>query len=623
MKTLLFTLTLMLSLSVSAVTIDGLNITGDFANATWKVYQNIADDWGGNNCIAMYVETNDTHLLVGIPGFVNNNAIGFFIDANTELGTNVMPGGLTMSDSICAGMAGLTFDTAFAPEMAVALRTADQSGNDDAWPAIENIVADGRTYLGTLDDIRLLGSVVTNGDTILGAFMSLAPTLSETNTFPEGLEFQIAYADLQNNTSAVKVLAMVCGNDGGWANNQILPPAGPDTNTWTSSPSADHDATQVPGDQFTTITIPALDTNVNAIATKNKSLVFAETDIEFTSAVSGGTPPYTFDWDLGNGVHTNVQDFVYAYPNAGDYTATLTVNDSGALSDNVDLGNTKVYAATTVDGTDIPVDFAGKGTNVFQDTTSEWAGPCLAPGDGAKIDKLYAYCEGRSLYIGVCSRLTTNTADRVLGIFIDSDYATGTNVMPLIDIGSPAKLQNLENMTFDADFTPDKAILASVGSPGDFWVNIYHINLNSEWYWDSKTEYTSIFDPFQRVVNDRDGLAGDIIALNDSSTEPMLADSKDGLECKLDFDTIYEGITPGPGQDTVRIQAILYNWNTTNIANQSLPGINDDPNGYGVASNVNYEAVSGLQYIEVCAPIPEPFFAFIPVALVILLRKLR
>ena len=127
---------LLFSASAFAITIDGQNITGDFANATWKVYQDVADDWGGNNVIAMYIETNDTHLLVGIPGYVNDNAVGLLLDLNADTGSNVMPSGLTMPDSICAGMAGMSFDTDFTPDLAVALRTANKDDNDDAWPAL-------------------------------------------------------------------------------------------------------------------------------------------------------------------------------------------------------------------------------------------------------------------------------------------------------------------------------------------------------------------------------------------------------------------------------------------------------------------------------------------------------
>ena len=80
----------------------------------------------------------------------------------------------------------------------------------------------------------------------------------------------------------------------------------------------------------------------------------------------------------------------------------------------------------------------------------------------------------------VSGNMTTGTSDRVLAIFIDSDYNVDSNVMPVITSGFPAKLQNLTGMIFDSCFTPDKAILLSVGSPADCWINFYHIDFNSD-----------------------------------------------------------------------------------------------------------------------------------------------
>jgi len=596
---------LFLSSSAFAIIIDGQNITGDFANATWKTYQDVADDWGGNNVLAMYIETNDTHLLVGIPGFVNNNAVGFLLDLNADTGSNVMPSGLTMSDSICAGMAGMSFDTNFTPDLAVALRTADKSSSDAAWPALENINADARTYLGDLPDIRDFGSTVTNGNTIIGALMGVVSFLNETNTFPDGLEIAISYDDLDNNSPTVRVMALVCNNNGDWANNQTLPPTNGDTNNWVSSPSADHHANLVPGNQYLTIVLPTFQTGVQfyANATADKSLTFADTDIDFTSSATGGTPPITYEWDLGNGYQTNVDIFSYSYQTAGNYTPEAIVSDSVGNSVTVTLAEIKVYASTFVDGLNITNDFAGKGTNALQDTISNW-GEATIPGNASELDQLFAYCESNKLYIGVCGNLTTGIGDRVLGVFIDSDYNVGSNVMPEITAGSPAKLQNLSGMTFDSDFTPDKAILLSINSPADCWVNVYHIDSDSEWYWGSKTEYTDIFNPFQRIVNDRSGVASDIIAFNDLNIAANPEDANYGAEYALDPDTIYFGLTPGQG--TLKIQTILFNWQSTNVANQSLPGINGESAGYGLASDVNYENVPGKQYIEVCAPIPEP-----------------
>jgi PKD repeat protein len=56
------------------------------------------------------------------------------------------------------------------------------------------------------------------------------------------------------------------------------------------------------------------------------------TDIPFThrfeANADGGTPPYTYHWDFGDGQDANVQNTRHTYDNPGTYTATLTVTDA-------------------------------------------------------------------------------------------------------------------------------------------------------------------------------------------------------------------------------------------------------------------------------------------------------
>jgi len=51
-------------------------------------------------------------------------------------------------------------------------------------------------------------------------------------------------------------------------------------------------------------------------------------EIYFESEVSGGLPPYEWHWDFGDGNTSDVKDPVHIFKKSGNYTITLTVNDS-------------------------------------------------------------------------------------------------------------------------------------------------------------------------------------------------------------------------------------------------------------------------------------------------------
>jgi PKD repeat protein len=48
----------------------------------------------------------------------------------------------------------------------------------------------------------------------------------------------------------------------------------------------------------------------------------------FEADGDGGTPPYTWHWDFGDGQEANVQNTRHTYGNPGNYTATVTVTDA-------------------------------------------------------------------------------------------------------------------------------------------------------------------------------------------------------------------------------------------------------------------------------------------------------
>lgn len=70
----------------------------------------------------------------------------------------------------------------------------------------------------------------------------------------------------------------------------------------------------------------------------------APLSVQFTGSASGGIPPYSYSWSFGTGATSTAQNATYLYPDAGSFTAALTVTDSvgdsAASSVSVSVGST-------------------------------------------------------------------------------------------------------------------------------------------------------------------------------------------------------------------------------------------------------------------------------------------
>ncbi len=57
---------------------------------------------------------------------------------------------------------------------------------------------------------------------------------------------------------------------------------------------------------------------------------FTGDQIQFSGSAAGGTPPYTWEWDFGDGATSTLQNPTHAYTTPGLYTVTLEVADSAS-----------------------------------------------------------------------------------------------------------------------------------------------------------------------------------------------------------------------------------------------------------------------------------------------------
>jgi len=102
-------------------------------------------------------------------------------------------------------------------------------------------------------------------------------------------------------------------------------------------------------------------------------------NITLNATASGGSSPYDYSWDLGNGDSTTGKDVSYAYSNPGIYTITLTVEDNNGLTSSIETSAT-IYSdglMVTLDAPETgtenkPIQFAGSASNGVEPYTWNW-----------------------------------------------------------------------------------------------------------------------------------------------------------------------------------------------------------------------------------------------------------
>ena len=62
--------------------------------------------------------------------------------------------------------------------------------------------------------------------------------------------------------------------------------------------------------------------------TSPNATIYENGSVIFTAQASGCVPPYSFDWEFGDGTSSTAQNLVHVYPGPGFYPGSLTIRDS-------------------------------------------------------------------------------------------------------------------------------------------------------------------------------------------------------------------------------------------------------------------------------------------------------
>ena len=155
------------------------------------------------------------------------------------------------------------------------------------------------------------------------------------------------------------------------------------------------------------ISVSAVGGPLTAIASAVPTSGQVPLSVAFTGSASGGTPPYSYSWNFGDGSATSsAQNPSHTYSTAGTYNATLTVTDSSAPAKSVSSAVTITASpiAGTVPGAPTGVTATGGNAKI----ALQWTAPSSDGGEAITSYEVYrGTSSGTETYLtsGGCSNL--------------------------------------------------------------------------------------------------------------------------------------------------------------------------------------------------------------------------
>lgn len=261
----------------AAPVVDGTRAGDSYGNAA--AVQTIETGFGDNESEmnAAYARIENGRLYLMLTGNIQNNfnKLEIFIDSVAGGENTLTAEGLPDTEASINNMAGLTFDTGFAPDYLLFARRGDSKfdldyldlGTDGAGNQYLNLFsgqdfgsgATGTGVNGSLIEVAYNGSNTAG----IGGNSGAAADQGAALAVETGLELSIALADLGNPTGDLRISVLQNNDNHNYLSNQLLGGlpvgtgnlGGDGSGGFTGSLSG-VDLSQFAGDQFFTVAIP-------------------------------------------------------------------------------------------------------------------------------------------------------------------------------------------------------------------------------------------------------------------------------------------------------------------------------------------------------------------------------
>ena len=262
--------------------------------------------------------------------------------------------------------------------------------------------------------------------------------------------------------------------------------------------------------------------------------------VHFIGSARGHQPPFTFEWDFGDGTTSSEQNPYHTYENNGNYTVSLTVNESGNGCSDTDV--TSVY----VTGDDPPIvqlEYPVGGERLTGTVTVEWSAT-----DNTYVSGIYLYysAEGDDAWhqldgvlenTGAYDWNTDQLSDgdyRLQVVAMDSKGGMSHDSSDVFNVGNGYAGARVSSLNFDKEYVKDgDMITVTAGITGgqslvekDIVADFSAFGLGTAVSADSFDGFTAVWTVSGLVCSPADGVLEVVVyAGDDSRVGSVVADN--------------------------------------------------------------------------------------------------